>query len=38
LDRVRRSRKTSVYRVRRGHISGRVPVSKADVLEFLTAA
>ena len=38
LDRVRRSRRTSVYRVRRGHISGRVPVSKADVLDFLTTA
>jgi putative transposase len=38
LDRVRRSRKTSVYRVRRGHISGRVPVSQTDVLEFLTTA
>jgi putative transposase len=38
LDGVRRSKKMSVYRVRRGHISGHVPISRADVLEFLSAA
>jgi putative transposase len=38
LDRMRRLRRTSVYRLRRGHISGRVAVSSADVLEFLSTA
>jgi putative transposase len=38
LDRVRRLRRMSVYRLRRGHISGRVPVCKADVLDFLDSA
>lgn len=38
VDRERRRRKVSAYRLRRGHISGRVPVCEADVLEFLAAA
>jgi putative transposase len=38
LNQQRRLRKVSVYRLRRSHISGRVLVTKAAVLEFLSTA
>jgi hypothetical protein len=31
-----KARRTSVYKVQRGHVSQRVPITQADVLEFLT--
>jgi putative transposase len=31
-----KARRTSVYKVQRGHVSKRVPITQADVLEFLT--
>ena len=31
-------RKTSVYKLQRAHIFGSVPITQADVLEFLTPA
>jgi putative transposase len=38
LDQQRHRHKTSVYRLRRGHISGRISITKADLLEFLSTA
>jgi putative transposase len=38
LHRRSQARKTSVYKVHRGHVFGRIPITQADVLEFLTPA
>ena len=33
-----KTRKTSVYKLQRGHVFGSIPITEADVLEFLTPA